>query len=336
MKYRVDTGSLRTAAADLREMQSSISIIRGNVRSVQAQLSMRVRSRADIDREFRTVITELEQLRNSLRDAGRFLETSAGLYEAVESRNQRELQDDSGVVSITCSWVYAPVQPPADDSFDLGDAVSMVPLIGVGWKLGEAQGNVQDGNGFVYGGQEGIEGLFTLSGDAVKSGKFAYDRANDLLEIGEGVVKNADDILADFVDGLPVNGVVALIANILSNLGEGNSAERTVSETVLETLIDLLMDGLIGLGLGAVIAALGVTPAGWVIALGSVGISFLIDLLVSLAAGEATSFSEVCSDVILDAAEIVADGVGDAIEAAGDFFSDIGEGISGWCAEVFG
>ena len=310
MKYRVDTGSLRTAAADLREMQSSISIIRGNVRSVQAQLSMRVRSRADIDREFRTVITELEQLRNSLRDAGRFLETSAGLYEAVESRNQRELQDDSGVVSITCSWVYAPVQPPADDSFDLGDAVSMVPLIGVGWKLGEAQGNVQDGNGFVYGGQEGIEGLFTLSGDAVKSGKFAYDRANDLLEIGEGVVKNADDILADFVDGLPVNGV--------------------------ETLIDLLMDGLIGLGLGAVIAALGVTPAGWVIALGSVGISFLIDLLVSLAAGEATSFSEVCSDVILDAAEIVADGVGDAIEAAGDFFSDIGEGISGWCAEVFG
>lgn len=123
-----------------------------------------------------------------------------------------------------------------------------------------------------------------------------------------------------------------MIINTFSNLAEGNSPLRTIEEISMETIIDVLFDALIYAGMALV---MGATPAGWAAVIIPFVVSLVTDIVVSFVAGEPTSFTEVCSDFILDALESAAGAIGNVVAAAGDFFSDIGNGIAGWFSSAF-
>lgn len=340
MRYSVDTYSLRTTAADLHCIQATLRNVYTNVDCIRSGLSIRVRNSGDIDLEFRTLIRRIQSMSERILQAGNFLEDSASQYENTESVNETEYGDDSYLVSIVCKDSAPDVQDiKTEDSNNIFDFLSVVPIAGSFIHLIEASNGVMDGKGFSYDGDAGILGLFTLTGESIKSAQFVYDTGDDILEL-VGDAKVANNAVADFAENagsaftksvskeLLSSGIFSLIINIFTNIGEGNTPLRTIEEIALETIIDVIITGLITVLLGS-------SPIGWgALALGII-IPILMDLFVSIAAGEPTSISEVLSDLILDAGEIVAEGIGNAIQSAGDVFSDISNGIAGWWSSVF-
>lgn len=341
MRYSVDTYSLRTTAADLHCIQATLRNVYTNVDSIRRGLSIRVRNSSDIDLEFRTLIRRIHNMTEQVLQAGNFLEDSAGQYENIESVNAAEYGDDSYMISIVCKNADSDVQDTdTEDSYNFFDYLAVVPIAGSFIHLIDASNGVTEGKGFSYDGDAGILGLFTLTGESIKSAQFVYDTGDDILEL-VGDAKVANNAVADFAKNagtsftksvskeLLSSGIFSLIINIFTNIGEGNTPLRTIEEIALETIIDVIITGLITVLLGSIpIIGIGAVALG-------ILIPILMDLFVSLAAGEPTSISEVLSDLILDAGEIVAEGMGNAIQSAGDVFSDIGNGIAGWWSSVF-
>lgn len=124
-------------------------------------------------------------------------------------------------------------------------------------------------------------------------------------------------------------GVVAsVVGNGISNYNEYSSGEisggRAVAETVVETGIDIGKTALISAG---VAAAIGGAPV-VVVTTFAVGASWLLDKGCEALTGK--SVTEFASDLVLDTAEKVADGISDVGGKVCDTLSSVGEGFAKW------
>lgn len=342
MRYRVDTQSLRTAESNLLQVSSSLDTICVNIRNVQRNLSVRVRDNGDINHEFRFISQELSNLEKLIFKASRFLRESANSYEQVESRNLIDIRDDSSVADILCNWTDSSSEKPEDSDSRFDIFLDNLPIISFGISLGESMKDGMLGKGFVYNGGQGLNGLLSFGADMVTAIQDSYDWLSQAID-DTGAVKPSGKLKPDFsppkktaleglTDSMLLGGIFSLIINTFSNLAEGNSPLRTIEEISMETIIDVLFDALIYAGMALV---MGATPAGWAAVIIPFVVSLVTDIVVSFVAGEPTSFTEVCSDFILDGLESAAGAIGNAVAAAGDFFSDIGNGIAGWFSSAF-
>lgn len=163
-------------------------------------------------------------------------------------------------------------------------------------------------------------------------------------EAGDYLLENGDDMTkaARVGNGLSVGakwigGVLSLAGSAVDNYEEYKSGEisggRAVAETLTETAVDVGSDMLIGAGITAGAAALGITAAPALV-VGGIGVAAKWGLDCLCESLWDKNFSETVSDGLLDMASGVGDFAQDMVSGVSDFAEDMASNAGKVCDAI--